>query len=70
MTKPHHMFPEEAAFRGLLTADEYLDLYGVPRRPWPERKQNAGDYCQFCDQFFADTNTRNRHVQRLHREEV
>lgn len=64
------MLPEEAAFKRLITADEYLDLYGVPRRPWPEREQKDGDYCKICDLYFSDTNSRNRHMTRLHPKEV
>lgn len=38
--------PEEAACKGLLSADEYLDLYGEPRRPWPAVKDSP--YCVHC----------------------
>lgn len=55
----------EAAFYGLITADQYLDLVGEPRRPWPEKK-DPDDYCALCQQYFSKRSNRNQHMRRFH----
>ena len=59
------MTPEEAALKGLLSADEYLDLYGEPRRPWLEVK-DCGKYCPLCQIFFARKDNHLRHMRKYH----
>ncbi len=58
--------PELAAALGLITADEYLDHYGVPRRPWPAPKDSGGAYCRHCDRLFARADYYRRHMARHH----
>lgn len=60
------MSPEEAAAKGLISGDEYLDLYGEPRRPWPAVEERDSGYCAICQHFFARRENYNRHMRRFH----
>ncbi len=50
---------------GLITADQYLDLYGEPRRPWPPAK-DAGHVCMICQTMFTCAKHFREHKRRFH----
>lgn len=64
------MYIEEAAVKGRITSDEYLDAYGTPRRPWPEVKDTRGQYCVMCQYFFERGGNYRTHMRVIHREIV
>lgn len=55
-----------AAIEGLITADEYLDSRGVPRRPWPPPPREKCTYCELCDTHFGETSAYRKHMRTFH----
>lgn len=56
---------EMAAILGLISADEYLDFFGEPRRAWPEVKDDSsGGYCAACDTFLESRGSYRKHMVR------
>lgn len=56
---------EMAAALGLISADEYLDHFGEPRRAWPEVKDHSGGgYCAECDSFLESRGSYRKHMNR------
>jgi hypothetical protein len=54
-----------AASNGLISADEFLDACGEPRRPWPLVK-TPNDFCVHCQQHFASSGSYGEHMRRFH----
>lgn len=63
------MSPEESAARGFISADEYLDLYDVPRRAWPPVKE-SGSYCVLCNHCYSTRKLYRTHMRYMHVEPV
>ncbi len=49
----------------VMSADEYLDHFGEPRRPWPPVK-DRGHYCSWCEVFFVRNDNYLRHMRMFH----
>jgi hypothetical protein len=65
-TLPAGITPELAAMLDLIDADQYLDLCGVPRRPWGPHGYGVRKRCPECEGTWARQYDLDRHLIAVH----